>query len=182
MFQKIIKLQKNKIYFFFKNWVINIYILYYHKKKMSQTQIFIVQVSGGKEIIKFAKKFNPNESLSNIRKELGEKIPQNVIFIFSDDSIIDENDENKFTLEEVVDGKILHMKFIEDKNTISIDIYINDEFMEKRKLLKTEKLINIRNSLNDLISKDAIFLSKEKAEMLKNDENEFFLTDIYRLK
>ena len=70
------------------------------------------------------------------------------------------------------------MKFIEDKNTISIDIYINDEFMEKRKLLKTEKLINIRNSLNDLISKDAIFLSKEKAEILKNDENEFFLTDI----
>ncbi len=54
--------------------------------------------------------------------------------------------------------------------------------LEKRKLLKTEKLINIRNSLNDLISKDAIFLSKEKAEMLKNDENEFFLTDIYRLK
>ena len=70
------------------------------------------------------------------------------------------------------------MKFIEDKNTISIDIYINDEFMEKRKLLKTEKLINIRNSLNDLISKDAIFLSKEKAEILKNDENEFFLIDI----
>ena len=70
------------------------------------------------------------------------------------------------------------MKLIEDKNTISIDIYINDEFMEKRKLLKTEKLINIRNSLNDLISKDAIFLSKEKAEILKNDENEFFLIDI----
>ena len=65
---------------------------------MSQTQIYIVQVNGGKEIIKFAKKFNPNESLSNIRKELGEKIPQNVIFIFSDDSIIDENDENKFTM------------------------------------------------------------------------------------
>jgi len=56
---------------------------------------------------KFTKKFCKNEKLSEIRKLLKEKLPDDSIFTLSDGCEIDKEDENDYLLSEVIDeGKV----------------------------------------------------------------------------
>jgi hypothetical protein len=56
---------------------------------------------------KFSKKFNKNENLSEIRRLLNEKMPNDSIFALSDGCEIDKEDENKYQLSEIIEeGKV----------------------------------------------------------------------------
>ena len=53
------------------------------------------------------------------------------------------------------------MKNIEDRFKSDIDIYINGNFKLKIKLMKSEKLNNIRNIINDIITNNGVFLCQD---------------------
>ena len=56
---------------------------------------------------KYAKKFNKNEKLSEIRKLLYEKMTNDSIFILSDGYEIDKEDESEYELSEIIEeGKV----------------------------------------------------------------------------
>lgn len=145
---------------------------------MTQKQIYTIEIKGGKELIKFAKKLDPKETLLNLRNILGNKISDNIIFTKPEDIEILKDDENEYIIEDIIDRNIIHMKNIEDRFKSDIDIYLNDSFKLKIKLMKFEKLNNIRNIINDTITKNGVFLYKDGIEILKEDESEYSLEDI----
>ena len=51
----------------------------------------------------FAKKLDINETLFQIRKKLEEKLPANSIFTFRDGTIIEQEDEKSFTLQDIIE-------------------------------------------------------------------------------
>lgn len=81
---------------------------------MNNFQICSIEIQGI-ETNKFAKKLNFKNSLSNIREVLGNQISNNIFFTLSDGAIINKEDEENILLEDIIDGKILHMKYIEKK-------------------------------------------------------------------
>jgi GTP-binding protein EngB required for normal cell division len=144
---------------------------------MSNSKICTIEIKGGKEIIKFAKKFDLKENLANIRIKLGNKISSDTIFILADNSDISKEDEKDLNLEEIIDGKLIRMKYTEIKNNNNFDIYKNGNFKEKKNFLRTDKLNIIRNLIIDIITEEGIFISQD-GEILKEDENDFILEDI----
>ena len=50
-----------------------------------------------------AKKLDINETLFQIRKKLEEKLPANSIFTFRDGTIIEQEDEKSFTLQDIIE-------------------------------------------------------------------------------
>lgn len=53
------------------------------------------------------------------------------------------------------------MKNIEDRFKSDIDKYINGNFKLKIKLMKSEKLNNIRNIINDIFTNNGVFLCQD---------------------
>lgn len=146
---------------------------------MSNLKICTIEIAGGKEVVKFAKKYDLKEKLSNIRIKLGNQITNETIFRTNENVDINKEDEDNLSLEDIIDGKLIHMLFKnnENVNKTSFDIFINGNFKISKELEKSERLSNIRNLLNDIITEEAIFLS-QNGEILKEDENEFTLNDI----
>ena len=88
---------------------------------------------------KFVEELNKNEKLSEIRKLLYEKIPNDSIFILSDGCEIDKKDENEYQLSEIIEeGKV----YIKSKST-----YITS-FSSKKVPIQGSKLIYKKNNLD----------------------------------
>lgn len=147
-------------------------------KKKTNAKIYTIEISKGNEVIKFAKKLDPNQNLCEIRNKLGDKISFKIIFTLPDGTDIIKDDEKDYTLEEIIDGKIIHLKNIEETLKSDIDIYVNGNFKLKARLMKSEKLDIIRNSISHIITNNGCFLSKEKAEIIKDDESDYILEEI----
>jgi GTP-binding protein EngB required for normal cell division len=146
---------------------------------MSNLKICTIEIAGGKEVVKFAKKYDLKEKLSNIRIKLGNQITNEIIFRTNENSEINIEDEDIFTLEDIIDGKLIHMIIKNNKNTnkSSFNIYINGNYKLTKELEKSSKLSQIRNLLNEIITEKGIFLSQD-GEILKEDEKHFSLDDI----
>ena len=80
-----------------------------------------------------AKKLDIFESLSETRINLGEKMPLDSVFVFSDGTEIEKNDENKFHLNEIV-SEI-------DKNLV-VFINLKESTNNKTKTSKEEEKVN----------------------------------------
>ena len=59
---------------------------------------------------KFAKKISKEQTLPEIRKLFGEKLPNDSIFTLPDGSEIDKEDENDYTLSEILKDDKVYMK------------------------------------------------------------------------
>ena len=73
------------------------------------------------------------------------------------------------------------MKNIETKKKSKYELFINGNYGNYKLnalQVKLEKLNNIRNLINDIITEEGIFLTKDGIEILKNDENNFTLEEI----
>ena len=130
-------------------------------------QICTIEIKNGdEEVIKFVKKFNLKENLSDIRKKLGNKISDDIIFTLPDGTDIIKEDENEFILNDIVDKCLIHMKTIKkNKTKIKYELYINGNYGNyKLDALKVEskRLNDIRNIINDYIAEKGVFLSKRR--------------------
>ena len=59
---------------------------------------------------KFAKKISKEETLPQIRKIFGEKLPNDSVFTLPDGSEIDKEDESDYTLSEILKDDKVYMK------------------------------------------------------------------------
>ena len=100
----------------------------------------------------FAKKLNANETLFNIRKKLGDKLPNGCIFVFADGTEIDPEDEKEFTLEEIIQK-------VDNAFVLHLNIKDIKKHKEKNEI-KAEKP-----------KKDMIEEEKENAEDNENEED-----------
>lgn len=147
-------------------------------KNINTNPIYTIEITGGQKVIKFAKKLDKSQSLSDIRNKLGDKISSKIIFTLPNGTDICQENENEFSLEEIIDGSIVHLKNIEENLKSDIDIYVNEKFKVKKRLIKSEKLNVIRNIISNIITENGFFLSKDKNEIIKGDEREFLLEEI----
>ena len=148
---------------------------------MNNFQICSIDIQGGIESNKFAKKLNFKNSLSNIRETLGNKVSNNIFFTLSDGAIINKEDEENILLEDIIDGKILHMKYIEKKKENKVDLYVNGNYGNykfKVDRVKFVKLNDIREIINDIITEEGLFLTKDGEEISKEDESQYILEEI----
>ena len=129
-----------------------------------------------------SKKLVPSISLSEARKKL--KLSINEYFFFND-SIIDKNDEEEFSIQEINEDEKI---YIESKNVsksqISVDIYkkngdkITSINIESKKI----SLDKIRKLLKNKIQNNFKFLSTEKFIAENLDESQFTIEDILNNK
>ncbi len=145
---------------------------------MSKSKIYTIEIKGEKGPTKFAKKLMGKDNLSIIRQKLGKSISNDIIFVLSDDTIIKKEDENEFNLDDVLDGKVIHMKSNKIEKTTNFDIYINGKFKMKKGLNKAQTLNDTRAIINDIITEKGLFLSQDGVEILKEDEKDFTIEDI----
>ena len=142
---------------------------------MGDKILMTIQVDNG---IKIAKRLSTTETLNNLRKLLGDKIPKNAIFILNDGSEIDIEDEIDSKIEEIRDNKKIYMKLKKDENEIPIEIYVNEELKYIKDLSKMLTLKEIRQILSDIMIKETYFLADEDVQIDLNKEEEIILEDI----
>ena len=79
---------------------------------------------------KFAKKLNINKKLSEIRKQLNEKLPNDSIFILSDGCEIDKEDENELELSEILEENKVYIKcksYAQSTDSFPIDTFSSNK-------------------------------------------------------
>lgn len=91
---------------------------------------------------KYAKKFNKNEKLSEIRKLLYEKMPNDSIFILSDGYEIDKEDESEYELSEIIEEGKVYIK------TKSVNTSYCSNISSKKMPIQRSKLIYKKNYLD----------------------------------
>ena len=123
------------------------------------------------------KKFDKTEKLKSIREKLKNKI-SNALFLDKDGNILDKEDEEDFTLNEIMNGNIL--KFKDDKqNTTStslnssIIIYLNGKNFCPINISENEKLEKLSNLLKNKIQDNFFFIVGDGNSLDKEDEKEF---------
>lgn len=127
-----------------------------------------------------AKKFNPKESLNNIRKALKNKIDSSIIFYYKDETPINIDDEQNYSLEEISKDEKVFLKH-DSSNFESFQIYLNGNLLTDYEGSKDEKLSNLRKNLSSKIKKTAYFIDQNKSKIDKeNEEGEdaFTINDI----
>lgn len=149
---------------------------------MSNTTICIIEIKGGESgENKFAKKLSLKDNLLKIRENISNNIKNHILFTLSDGTIINKEDEGNFILEDIIDGKVIHMKNVETKKKSKYELFINGVYGNYKLnalQVKLEKLNNIRNLIYDIITEEGNFLTKDGIDISKNDENNFILEEI----
>ena len=101
---------------------------------MSNSQICIFDIKGKKEK-SFAIKCDVEENLAKIRSKLGNNVNKNIIFTLTDGTDIKIDSEEEFLLKDIIDDidkkKKVHMKNLEDENTIKYELYVNGKFVSE---------------------------------------------------
>ena len=127
-----------------------------------------------------AKRLSPTFKLNEARAKL--KISTNDYF-YLNDNIIDKNDEEDFTIQEICDGKKIVIKSKNaSKPQLSVDICkkngdkITSINIESKKL----SLNNLRKLLENKIQNSFKFLSTEELPVDYSDESEILIEDILK--
>ena len=114
------------------------------------------QTNEKKELIKFyldekpflVKKLSNKESLSSVRHELLSKNNIDFIFVMKDGFKIEPQEENDFSLIDILDGNIIYLKSIKGKITDDTEKN-NIQFIDSLKEEIKDKLINLYNQTID---------------------------------
>ena len=114
------------------------------------------QTNEKKELIKFyldekaflVKKLSNKESLSSVRHELLSKNKIDFIFVMKDGFKIEPQEENDFSIIDILDGNIIYLKSIKGKITDDTEKN-NIQFIDSLKEEIKDKLINLYNQTID---------------------------------
>ena len=91
------------------------------------------------------KPLNSQDNLKTAREKLSEKISGSQQFLTKEGDLIDINDEDSFTIEDVIDSsRIINIKEKEDKKEVKIKL--NDKLFKTIELDKKTKLSDVRKS------------------------------------
>ena len=134
-----------------------------------------IKVELNNEIIG-TRKFALDEKLTSIREKLKSKIGAQIKFTDKGQGVIEFEDENDFTLGEIVKDNILIFKS-EGQSGSGIKIMLNNKQLCEKNCSMEENLQNLRNVLKNDIS-DFIFLDKEGTEIDIDGEEEFTIKEI----
>ena len=108
---------------------------------------------------KFAKKISKEETLSQIRKLFGEKLPNDSLFTLPDGSEIDKEDESDYTLSEILKDDKVYMKSNESLKT-SLPVTIPEK--KKNQPIPGSKLIGKKGDLDIYLYPKITFSDSEK--------------------
>ena len=121
----------------------------------------------------FAKKLDLEETLFEIRKKLENKLPKGSLFVCSDGTKIELEDEKDFTLNDIIEIEnnafILHLNLGEVKN---VEEAKKVEEVKKVKKIKEKKETSIPNEKPKKIVKKELIEEEEKEEEEDNESDE----------
>lgn len=131
------------------------------------------------------KPFLASESLANIRKKIKDKINNPFQFLDHDENLIDVEDENDYSLENIIhDGKNIKIKSIfekenEDKKFL-LKIFLNNNNICSFNCKKKDKLTNIRELIYNKIKNNFLFLDMDENIVEMNYEEDYEVNDILK--
>ena len=117
-----------------------------------------------------AKKLKKTESLREIREKLKTNFPEGVYFCFNDGAQVDENDENDFRLEDIIDDGVVHLQRKSgnekpkdiNENEKPKDIKENEKHPEKNKPIDGCRFLEKKNGLDIYLYPSAQFTDYEE--------------------
>ena len=147
---------------------------------MSNSQICIFVIKGKKEK-SFAIKCDVEENLAKIRSKLGNNVNKNIIFTLTDGTDIKIDSEEEFFLKDIIDDidkkkKVIHMKNLEDENTIKYELYVNGKFVSEVESSPLKNLEEFKNQIEGIITKKGIFLLDKTIDIV--DEENYIIDEI----
>ena len=111
---------------------------------------------------KFAKKISKEKTLPEIRKLFGEKLPNDSIFTLPDGSEIDKEDENDYTLSEILKEDKVYMK---SKEALKSQIPVTPKkTKEKKKPIPGSTLVGKKGNLDIYLYPSIEFSDSEKVK------------------
>ncbi|EDR27868.1 hypothetical protein, conserved [Entamoeba dispar SAW760] len=122
------------------------------------------------------KPLNSQDNLKTAREKLSEKISGSHQFLTKEGDLIDINDEDSFTIEDVIgSSRIINIKEKEDKKEVKIKL--NDKLFKTIELDKKTKLSDVRKSIQN-IPESAHFYTLDNNIIEKDEEDIFLVEDI----
>ena len=132
--------------------------------------------------IQFSKPFLTEDKLVSIREKIKERIDYPFQFIDHDNNLVDFNDENDFTAEDILDGQIIKLKSTgttsSNSSKMQINIIVNDQKICAMSLEKEMHLNESRELINKTIKGKFVFLDMDEKKIEETDEKEFIIEDI----
>ena len=135
----------------------------------------IIRIELNEKII-CQKKLDISSSLSSIREKIKDKIGR-ASFLDTDGNIIDINDENDFTLSEIISDNILKVKDLKSTNDSGIIIFLDNSKFCSINIGEEETLAKLRSFLNDKIQNDFEFIDTDGNPIGKEEEDEFTIKE-----
>ncbi|BFU26500.1 hypothetical protein conserved [Entamoeba histolytica] len=122
------------------------------------------------------KPLNSQDKLKTAREKIKEKMSDSQYFLTKDGDIIDKNDEECFTVGDVIDEKrVINIKGIEDKKEVRIKI--NDKIITTIEMDTKTPLSDVRKIVQN-IPDSAYFYTLDNDKIERNTEEEFIVEDI----
>ncbi|BFU22701.1 Type II/IV secretion system protein/Septin/AIG1 family/50S ribosome-binding GTPase, putative [Entamoeba histolytica] len=122
------------------------------------------------------KPLNSQDKLKTVREKLKEKMSDSQHFLTKDGDPIDKNDEECFTIGDVIDEtRIINIKGTEDKKGIRIKI--NDKIITTIEIDTKTYLSDVRKIVQN-IPDSAYFYTLDNDKIERNTEEEFIVEDI----
>ncbi|EMD43408.1 Hypothetical protein EHI5A_261980, partial [Entamoeba histolytica KU27] len=122
------------------------------------------------------KPLNSQDKLKTVREKLKEKMSDSQHFLTKDGDPIDKNDEECFTIGDVIDEKrVINIKETEDKKGIRIKI--NDKIITTIEIDTKTYLSDVRKIVQN-IPNSAYFYTLDNDKIERNTEEEFIVEDI----
>ena len=116
------------------------------------------------------------DTLTSIREKIKEKTKTSYFFLDQDENEISTEDENDYTLKDIVVDKIIKLKSKNDGENV-IKINLNDVNILSINENKNSTLCDIRKKLRDKIKEDFLFLDSDGNEISKEDEKDYSIGD-----
>ncbi|EMD47693.1 Hypothetical protein EHI5A_258320, partial [Entamoeba histolytica KU27] len=117
------------------------------------------------------KPLNSQDKLKTAREKIKEKMSDSQHFLTKDGDIIDKNDEECFTVGDVIDEKrVINIKGIEDKKEVRIKI--NDKIITTIEMDTKTPLSDVRKIVQN-IPDSAYFYTLDNDKIERNTEEEF---------
>ena len=128
----------------------------------------------------FSKPFQSNDNLRSLRESKKERVKCSFKFLDQESNPVDDNDENNFIIEDILDGQIIKLKSIEDINTneLKLNIFLNEKKRSCISLNKGIQLNQSRKMINNEIKENFIFLDIKGNDIEEIEEKDFIIDDI----
>ncbi|GAB1226167.1 hypothetical protein ENUP19_0277G0003 [Entamoeba nuttalli] len=122
------------------------------------------------------KPLNSQDKLKTAREKIKEKMSDSQHFLTKDGDVIDKNDEECSTVQDVIDeSRIINIKETEDKKEIRIKI--NDKLITTIEINNKTHLSDVRRIVQN-IPDSAYFYTLDNDKVERDDEEEFIVEDI----